>query len=281
MLPKFEYDTPLQGFDSTVTPDWFMVPLGKKRQIYLRYGDGLDVTSANPAIAGIGYVDPIFGAFGANGRRIISIEGKMHGRTFIQVRKGNFLVAQLEVAVKKLKEVRLAFNFVADNAGHQTTRNSSDVDNWLAELNLIYTPQTNIQFVKNSVRAVTVKKNLGNVVQTSVSQPRLPELQSDWYQVVAQRDKSAPINLFFVWELESDKTPLEDNVEGSHYEKNCLIEDDLSADLVKVIAHELGHALGVPGESHYYKRRNADGMMYYRAEPGLRIGKVHANMMNR
>ncbi|MBC7796414.1 MAG: hypothetical protein H7Z37_06055, partial [Pyrinomonadaceae bacterium] len=179
---------------------------------------------------------------------------------------------------KKSKTVKLAFNFVEDNAGHKTVRNISEVDPWIGALNnIIYTPQTNIVFTKQSVRLVKVNANLGNIV--AADKARKWDV-SEWIGVVAQRDKTADINLFFVWELDYDSKV--DEVEGGTINKDCLIEDVTAGDStgINTIAHEIGHALGVPGESHYYKNRNDDGLMYY-ASTDFRIGKVHANMVNR
>ncbi|MBC7797563.1 MAG: hypothetical protein H7Z37_11875 [Pyrinomonadaceae bacterium] len=280
MQPIFELDTPLTGFDETVLPNWLMVPLDENKTIFLRNGEGMIVTSVNPRIADVSIIDPIL-ASGANGRRTLSIKGNMHGHTFIEVRDvQKRLKARLEVAVKKQKTVTLAFNFVEDNAGHKTNRKpDQDVDPWIEALNnIIYTPQTNVVFIKHSVRWVKVNANLGNVVGADKRRKWNVE---EWISVVAQKDKTADINLFFVWELDFNSKA--DNVEGGEINKDCLIEDNLVADKtgVTVIAHEIGHALGVPGESHYYKNRNAAGLMFHQATGGFRIGKVHANMINR
>lgn len=278
MQPIFELDTPLMGFDETVLPNWLMVPLDEDKRIFLRNGDGMNVTSVNPRIADVRVVDPIL-AGGANGRQTLSIKGNMHGHTFIDVRDAQKrLKARLEVAVKKPKTVKLAFNFVEDNAGHKTARKPEDVDPWIAALNnIVYTPQANIVFTKQSSRSVKVNANLGNIV--GADKKRKWDVK-EWISVVAQGDKTADVNLFFVWEIDYESK--KDSVEGVEINKDCLIEDTLNNDStgLNTIAHEIGHALGVPGESHYYKKRNDDGLMY-EASTDFRIGKVHANMMNR
>lgn len=95
-------------------------------------------------------------------------------------------------------------------------------------------------------------------------------------------DKAANINVFFVNKYEYDDTPDENDVTGRQYSKGIFIEDLLVhpwATITSVLAHEIAHYLGV-GESHYRKNRNIDGLMYFRARGGVRISKVHTNMIN-
>lgn len=281
MRPQFEVDEEYYGFDKTAAPDWLMVPLNDEKHIFLKNADGMTVTSLNPRIADVKFIDPLI-AVGAKGRRAFMIRGDMRGETFIEVRNAKkTLMARLEVAVKRERVVKVAFNFVEDAAGHKTARNPADVEAWMDTLNATYTPQVNVVIVKQSVQWVKVNANLGQVV--GVTKPYNPVAGAgEWDAVVAKRDRNAEVNLFFVWEYEQDKTAFHDDAEGAEWNKNCLIEDNTLAEPsgINTIAHEIGHALGVPGESHYYKKQNEDGLMYY-ASSGYRIGKVHANMMNR
>lgn len=285
MKPTFEPTAPLQGFDATVTPNWLMVPLNGEKQVFLKDSDGMTVTSVNPAIAEINYVDPIAVPAGANGRRAFSIRGNMHGHTFIEVRDArNRFHTRLEVAVKLKKNVKLAFNFVKDNAQHRTHRTLEEVKDWMDELNVIYPLQTNIVFELVSYRWVTVDANLGGIIGTTGSH-KPDAWVGEWIGVVAQRNPKANVNLFLVWEYDeyNPKYPIgTDTIEGATVNKDCLIEDDLGGDPtgIQTIAHEIGHALGIPGESHYFKVRNSDTVTFY-GPGGFRIGKVHANMINR
>lgn len=139
--PKFEYDINNDGFDENPKPDWFMVPLNKTRKIYLSNGEGTTLASSNPAVAVARFDDSLVPDPDAYGRRGVLIEGKAHGHTFIEVRKGHIIQTQLEVGVKRLKKVRLAFNFVSDNAGHHTDYVPADADGFLMDLHTIFTSQ--------------------------------------------------------------------------------------------------------------------------------------------
>ena len=54
----------------------------------------------------------------------------------------------LEVDTKNLKNLRVAFNFVRDNAGHHTSRVPASAAQWVIELNrLIFKAQSNVEIL--------------------------------------------------------------------------------------------------------------------------------------
>lgn len=271
------------GFDAGAKPDWFMIPLSQSKDIALLDAEGMTVSTTSPAVAEVVGNVPLFG--GPSNRRL-TIRGKQKGHTYLEVRRGKLLVVQLEISVKQLLRKSLAFNFVSDapdasGAKHSTKHMLSEVDGWLKEINRIYTPQTNIEFVERSRRLVQTAVNLGD----DISFDRNLYLgnvkdREEWDAVVAQKDRAADINIFLVWIIVCGGDPMSDACLGYHAFKDILVEDATPrvGTFSETIAHEIGHALGVV--SHLTADANDDCLMFDKARGGTRIPKIHANIMN-
>lgn len=274
MTARFAEMRQNDGFDGTAVPAWQMVPLNGTKTVKLLDGLGLTVTSRNPPIATVEEVPMCF----ADGRREFRIKGKRVGTTTIEARRGTHLQARLDVAVKRKKVVKVAFNFVRDNAGHHTSRSSASVDAWVRTMNGIFLPQINIEIQKKSTRSVRVNKNLGSVVRFSSHLSGVSAAQHEWDDVIALRDSAADFNFFFVWEYEQDATPGTDNTDAGALSGNCLFEDAAGTEIAETMAHETGHYLG---EADYYAAANRPWLMYgYTDSRGRKIPKAHANTMN-
>lgn len=265
--PRFEAAKPLNGFDHTVTPRWQMVPLNGSKTVRLMDGDGLTVTSTSPAVT----VHEINKCFVHGGREFI-LRGHLKSKTIIEARNATAVVARLEAEVKTKKTVKLTFNFVRDNAGHKTTRNPADVDTWVKNANTIMFEQANVELKKQNVRPTyAVNEDLGTCVIWSATQA-----QDEWHKVVANRDGTADLNVFLVWEYEQDATENIDNTAAGtlRNEGNTLMEDNLPFQTHETLAHEIGHYLGAG-----HSATGADLLM----SPGRtanRISKAHATIMN-
>lgn len=188
------------------------------------------------------------------------------------------LAVELEVTSKNAKTVLLGFNFVSDNAGHRTRRTTAQVTRWVNGLNEIYTGQANITLSVKSNRAVTVPQNLGRVVRFSSHLAGVPAAQHEWGAVTALGDATADMNLFFVWEYEQDSTPLADNAGAGTSGSNCIFEDNVGAQVIRNMAHEIGHFLGC--HDHYVQARNREVMFGYENSAGVHLPKQDVDVMN-
>ncbi len=315
MLPaKFAAVRENDGFDPYSTPPWLMVPVRGVKRIRLLNAPKAVVTSTTPGVATVEEVDvirartlggklvaakqaaaggsyveerfriaqgkgrrPVGPVDGINAREFV-VKGYMAGRTYLEARINNGLVARVEVSCKRARIVRITFNFVRDSAGHKTSRNPGQVDQWLHDMNEIYTPQANIICRKNNARWVNVAKNLGSVVRYSAHLPGVPASQHEWDDVAAKRDGTADFNYFLVWEYEQDATPSHDDTDAGAMNGNCIFEDDAGAEVSETLAHELGHFLGV---QDFYENNHVGWLMYgYTDVRGRTLPRDHALKMN-
>ena len=274
----------MKGFDRYQTPRWQMVPFGGVRYAILRAGAGLTVTVVNNLLVTRTEVKLV--SLSPTNRqpiqandRFFKIEGKATGSTRIQAKNAAGAIAvDLEVDVKTKKTVNITFNFVKDNAGHQTTRNTANVAQWIRTLNYIYGGQTNTEIKQKLNRWVTVPQNLGTVVRFSSHIPGVPAAEHEWSAVTALGDAAADMNLFFVWEYEQDGTPHADQTDAGTLTNNCIFEDNAGAQVPETLAHEIGHYLGCG--DHYLAARKRELMYGITDTRGIHIPKQDANIMN-
>lgn len=268
----------LRGFDATANPPWQMVPVGFWREVGLSEAAGLTLSSTNSAVATAEFARENPASLARAGNRKVIVHGHRKGSAVIEARRRSRVVCRLEVGVKASKTVKVAFNFVRDNAGHRTSRALASVDGLVRTMNAIYTPQTYVHIVKRTARWVQVNKNLGRVVRYSAHLAGVPAAQHEWDDVIAHRDNAAHWNVFFVWEYEQDSTPFQDHTDAGNLGGNCLFEDQAGVDVGETLAHELGHYLGV---GDFYNSAQTDWLMYgYTDVRGRFIPKDHANTMN-
>jgi hypothetical protein len=275
--PKFFRRRLRDGFDEKAAPPWQMVPLGGTKEVRLLWGPNLAVVSTVPGVATVANSTAAY-ARSTRNIRYLTIRGRSHGTCFIEAKQGSAVKARLEVAVKRPKLVRLAFNFVKDTGGHRTRRATASVNQYVQTMNRIYTPQANIRFSVVQTRWVTVNRNLGTVVRFSSHLPGVAAGHHEWDHVVAKRYGAADFNFFFVWEYEQDATPGTDNTDAGALGPNCIFEDRAGVEIGETLAHEVGHFLGC---RDYYANGDRSLLMYgYTDSRGRKISKFHANTMN-
>ncbi len=283
MAAQFHRAFDIQGFDSDPTPRWQMVPLNGDRYVILRGGAGLTVTSLSPGIVTVSEI-PLAQLPTENrrpqqpGDRFFKLHGVSKGNARIRASQGATSVVELEVDTKNKKTVSVTFNFVSDNAGHKTRRNTSQTRNWLWMINLIYKNQANIEVTQRQSRNVTVPANLGSVIRFTTHLPGVAAAEHEWDDVIALRDAAADVNIFLVWEYEQDNTPLTDHTDAAQLDGNVLYEDDAGRQTGETMAHEIGHYLGVADQ--YDAARKRELMYGYTDVRGIHLPKAHVNTMN-
>jgi hypothetical protein len=181
-MAQFRKVYTVQGFDREAVPRWQMIPMTESRYVVLRYGAGLTVTSANPAVATVteiakrdlpsGSFNEVFHA----SDRFFQLDAAAWGITRIQARTAAGVIdVELEVDTKNLKIVRVAFNCVRDNAGHHTSHVPASAAQWVVDLNrFIFKAQANVEIRSHSAQWVDVAQNLGDVVRFSAHLPAVP-----------------------------------------------------------------------------------------------------------
>ena len=282
--PTFEKYQEIYGFDDSINPHWQMVPLGGEKFVYLANAEGMTVQAVDSSVVQISEVSNNLNVSPLpHKKRLFTIRGISYGVTHLEVRKNNLLMTKLEVAVKKPKIVSLAFNFVSD-IKRSTKKLPCDVDEWFKGLNKIFSPQTNISFTHRSTNSLNIKNDLGPEIDFTDAKG------SHWEKgaIRSQGDRSANLNLFYVWKLVDRWEPGEAffvKGETLESERVCFMSDQFfisTENEIIILAHEIAHALGIQGDKHFYHPKNRKKyVMFYSAKfAGKEFPKVHANIVN-
>jgi len=274
-MTQFDQVRPNDGFDRTPVPRWAMVPVGGSKSVKLRLGANMTVVSLNTGVLTVAEAPS---SRVASAERVFVLTGVLTGNTFIEARNGATVAARLQLTVKNRRTITVTFNFVNDGAGHRTHRHHGVVDGFVREMNGIFLPQANVQIQKHAVRTVAIPGNLGPVIRFSAHLPAVPVSEHEWPLLVARRDATASLNVFFVWEYESDATPNIDNVDGATQGGVCVMEDHAGTDVGESLAHEMGHHLGL---ADTYASTARGLLMYgYTDVRGRRLRQSDVNTIN-
>lgn len=231
---QFTESKPLNGFDHTAVPKWQMVPAGGSKIVRLMDGETLTVVPINPSICTVHEIERCF----VHGGREFRLEGGMPGTTQIAAFHGGAVICRLDVRVMNERVVTMAFHYVSDNAGHATTRTPGGLPALYDYPKKILYDQINVVLRNVAVHPSTVvTEDLGDKIIWA---------DGEWAKVVAHRDASADLNVFFVWEYNTRLAVGDDAEAGtSRAEGNCLMEDNNNyANHAWTLAHEIGHYLG-------------------------------------
>jgi hypothetical protein len=219
------------------------------------------------------------------GARLFLVAGRRKGATELRAENARgHALATLDVAVKRRREVKVAFNFVKHQpagsgraVAHSLVRNPSQTPHLVAGMNRILGPQANVWVRAHRAAWVEVGLDLGPVVWQVTDRPYA---RNEWADVVARGDPTAEVNAFFVRELEIDDSPNRDDVAGANTGSDILVEDQFrhGRTAAMVLAHELGHYLNrlrnVVGHSSHGNWLMDD------ASTGVVIPRRHANWFN-
>src|SRR5207344_2800027 len=86
----------------------------------------------------------------------------------------------------------------------------------------------------------TVDRDLGDVVTTLLRAP------GEEVHIFPKGNPSSDFNVFLVWETEITDDPA--NETGFRDGDNIILDDKGATDIAESVAHELGHALGLPDQ---------------------------------
>jgi hypothetical protein len=245
---------------------WQMVPMYGQKEIELSAGAGLTVIDGGAHLKTVELKETTKGGLRASTRKF-TIKGLKKGKTAIWAKDRSKTSAQLTVQVIPQRIVTIAFNYVSDNAGNKTKRSPETVNSLLKKLNNIYLPQANIKFQKIAAQELKINASLGKVVIRDLKKPSKDEFSI----LIANRVPKAQINVFFVWECQKagkahDTDGVAEIAVSRNEKTNCMVEDKLGATFGRVVAHEVGHNLGLKDD--YSK---PDLLMYGQSDKSLGI----------
>ena len=223
-------DEPFAGYDSSVIPNWLVVPVRGRRRV--------DVVTA-PAAARPSFVsaDPAIASVETTPNGIV-VTGEADNHTTIDVREGAAVLDTLNVEVKDRREESVAFHYVCDSApappGPNCSNRAPDAGTMRSLLNRIWERQANVRFTDGGSVDVVAPGDLGAAVDwTSPG-------GGEWNTVTAL-GTGADYNVFRVWHYLQDGAGTN---EAANLGVNTLIGDAPCADGFG-LAHECGHFLGL------------------------------------
>jgi hypothetical protein len=270
-LAAFKEVWPNRGVDDTAKVPGMVVPLGGRNYVRLRDGQGLVLEYDGKALAvrelqskqrrgaieaiakeAKRHDDPtiekaedeaerereLLSQLSASGDRLFAVSDRRKRRGLRPIRaldpRSKLEQAKMQVSVHEPMKLTLAFNFVKDGEGNKlTTRNTSQVKQWLEVLNGIFAPQTNIGLVATVNREIVVPGLAAPVTDTN------------WPVVSKVRSTQAQLNIFLVGKWLSQGT--HDDPNGSYFRdtKDAVVDDRATVQLMlQTLSHEIGHHLG-------------------------------------
>jgi Metallo-peptidase family M12B Reprolysin-like len=259
MATEFRRVFRVQGMDSAANPRFQMVPENGLRWVALHDGAGFTVTSVNPArcsVTEIGESElPVDdratgGSAAAAGDRFFRLHGKTTGAVNITAKKAGRTDVILDAQVKG-ELVQLVHFFSVSDSVRASTRPLADVGHFLPMLNYIFRRQANIKFTRHgALDPMVFAQDLGN----PIALPPTGGFGASGALIAARGSAAADLNVYFVWELQrgvgnGDSTEATTQTIGSAHASggpgNIMFEDSVTGNNDIVMAHEVGHHLGL------------------------------------
>lgn len=276
------------GLDTSENPPWLLVGFGFPKTIRLRDAANWTVSNSHPGVVTMTVSEPRT----LPERTIVFIPTSV-GVSTVEARSPNGRqTIQLRVYTRPLILHTIAFYFVRDQANppHQTRRPPAEAVQILRRLNEIYFPQANILFNQIDLQSVTIPGNLGPHIdlprQVTDSGPEFAAIQNATQpnRILGVRALSpanhARVRVHFVWSiLRAGRANIDTDACGTIGGDTVLVEDRLSANVGTVVAHEVGHALGLQHRPSDQVRRG--WLMYpYTQGVGTIIPKRQVDILN-
>lgn len=249
--PHFVAGKALNGFDDRSALPWQMVPANGNRIVQLIGGQDLTVTSLDPNVSvtelrprtiarsRLFLLSGLHGFTGLEDRRIVARNGKGQ------------VLAQLGIDVLRNFSVKVTFHLVKDEHGG-SVRSKTDVDTSLETANRILFGHANIHLHAHDIRRVD--HIFGKAVNYIEADRKKAGDVDEWDYLDTYRDPTADINVFFVnniltYEEEARNEKLVAYGVTSGKSPTILIRDPTKYRRAfaagEVLAHEVGHALGL------------------------------------
>lgn len=271
---------------SKLDPDPFHVlPVEGVRYVALLDGKGLNVMSLSPRVC---QIDEIAEAALPPGPRIRNTGAAANVRYFrlrsYSAGPASILAdspktgtqARLMVIVKRRLQVRLAVHHVRDKAGHSAKRPVAQVSKWMQEVNRIWLNRAMVQVILHATSNIVYPGDLGAAV--AVSSSGAGGMRDHPLAGYAMQD--VDLNVFLVWRMkvsggaggEMALTTL------SGKPGLCFLQDHAGRFPAVVLAHEIGHHLGLNHTGHTTGQLMAETDVTMSSDPLLtKIDLIIAN----
>jgi hypothetical protein len=244
---KFKEFAPCTAFDDSTVPSSLMVPKPGNNKVKLEMEGSVDLAIKDPAIASVAPANS------SSSPQTVTITGVAKGDTTLEAKKagGTEVLDTVKVWVKERKDKTLAVHGITDtaNAPNLVPANVADAAALQTYLNdTTWGKQANVFFTvtrsdKNAAYDLDGNKKMADPVLVSATSAEI--------NVISGAAKAGTdFNMYFINEME---VPHAFTIPS---QAETWIQDTHVNSTENVAAHELGHALGIGGESN-----NADDVM--------------------
>ena len=249
------------GFDGDRMPQWLMIPgLAQRRQLVLVHGQGVRLFTDRPSVAQL--VSPLTGRTVneltiTQDRQVVTFQGNAVGNAMIFAQDlATGAVLPLLEASSLFPQIVTIATWIVTDPDHPTMdgpgRRSLDSITlmmegakipWLKQANIILAPQPPRQLhftTRLSDSQAPLENGIAPITARTVGGESFPTLT----RAVMGRNGS---NVFYVWEWETDEPGTGYGCPGRRHSagRNIIYEDRTGVDEGLLLAHEIGHCLGL------------------------------------
>jgi hypothetical protein len=260
---KFERVNPFDredGFDGDRMPQWLMIPgLAQRRQLVLVHGQGVRLFTDRPSVAQL--VSPLTGRTVneltiTQDRQVVTFQGNAVGNAMIFAQDlATGAVLPLLEASSLFPQIVTIATWIVTDPDHPTMdgpgRRSLDSITlmmegakipWLKQANIILAPQPPRQLhftTRLSDSQAPLENGIAPITARTVGGESFPTL-------TRRGDGTKRINVFYVWEWETDEPGTDTDAQADDIPgRNIIYEDRTGVDEGLLLAHEIGHCLGL------------------------------------